>query len=336
MGGGNREWVTTAVLLLLALLTVYIQFALWPMPMTGGFDYRDSGVFAHGGWVIAHGGMPYLDFWDQKPPSIFLLNALAIKLGGSLTAVWWLSLITALLALEQGYKALRMIAGRRYALAGAAIAVVSLMGTMRGGNMVELYALPLRWWLFAMTLKLLEWRSGSMPHRQMKIVGLTIAMGIATGILLALRQNEAVATLALFIGLAWTLLLELRWREFWNILHGGTIGFSIVLGSLTIWLAGGGALDACIDQTFYYNFVHKIAATFMMRLVPSERFSIFSRSSASRCSAGGGSPSVSCASGSGQHLHFSESSWSGFPLKFSLPSPRDKGFPTTSSRSSPW
>jgi hypothetical protein len=38
----------------------------------------DSMAFAYGGWVIAEGGAPYVDFVDNKPPGIYLLNALVL------------------------------------------------------------------------------------------------------------------------------------------------------------------------------------------------------------------------------------------------------------------
>lgn len=263
---GKRDWRVTAALVLLVLLTAWIQLAEWPMPVTHGIDHRDSGVFAYGGWVIAHGGAPYLEFWDQKPPLVFLLNALAFRIGGSLTAVWWLSLLACLLAFQHAWLALRRMVGVRFALAGAAVAVVSLAGTLQGGNVVELYALPIRWWLLASTLRLLELRSGSRPHRELLLASHSLAMGVGAGLLFLLRQNELLGAVALALGLLWTLVAEKRWREIGWTIGGQLAGFLLVLGAATAWLASAGALDAFWDQVFRYNFVHKIDATALMRL----------------------------------------------------------------------
>ncbi|HPP74756.1 MAG TPA: hypothetical protein PLU88_06495, partial [Armatimonadota bacterium] len=43
---------------------------------------RDSGLFAYGGWRILHGALPYTDFFDNKLPGVFYINALAIQLFG--------------------------------------------------------------------------------------------------------------------------------------------------------------------------------------------------------------------------------------------------------------
>jgi len=53
------------------------------------FGYgRDQGVFAIIGRTIVHGGVPYRDAWDIKPPGIFFVYALAFEwFGGSAHAI---------------------------------------------------------------------------------------------------------------------------------------------------------------------------------------------------------------------------------------------------------
>lgn len=43
----------------------------------------DSDLFAYYGWRVANGAAPYLDVWDNKPPGIWWLNALAVETGAS-------------------------------------------------------------------------------------------------------------------------------------------------------------------------------------------------------------------------------------------------------------
>lgn len=45
-------------------------------------NIADDHLFSYFGWCITQGATPYLDFWDNKPPGIFYLNALAIELFG--------------------------------------------------------------------------------------------------------------------------------------------------------------------------------------------------------------------------------------------------------------
>lgn len=45
-------------------------------------NIADSHLFAYYGWRVLHGAAPYLDVWDNKPPGIWWLNALAMALPG--------------------------------------------------------------------------------------------------------------------------------------------------------------------------------------------------------------------------------------------------------------
>ncbi len=47
---------------------------------------RDQGVFAYVGRAIAHGGMPYRDAWDLKPPGIYLAYAGVVRAAEALHA----------------------------------------------------------------------------------------------------------------------------------------------------------------------------------------------------------------------------------------------------------
>jgi hypothetical protein len=66
------------------LLCLFLA-APWPaVPIAGRLD---EGVYALGGAEWAHGHVPYRDFWDNKPPSIYLINALAWRVSGGLTGI---------------------------------------------------------------------------------------------------------------------------------------------------------------------------------------------------------------------------------------------------------
>jgi 4-amino-4-deoxy-L-arabinose transferase-like glycosyltransferase len=66
-----------AVLLCCAPLIAATQFATHLR-----FDTADSQMFGYFGWRIAHGGVAYLDVWDNKPPGIYWINALGFLLAG--------------------------------------------------------------------------------------------------------------------------------------------------------------------------------------------------------------------------------------------------------------
>jgi hypothetical protein len=83
-----RRWllrVSVALALLLIVLAASVR--LTPSAIEQG---RDSGIFAYTAWVIHEGGQPYRDAWDNKPPGVYYINALAFDLlGANRWAIWW-------------------------------------------------------------------------------------------------------------------------------------------------------------------------------------------------------------------------------------------------------
>ncbi|HEY2982019.1 MAG TPA: hypothetical protein VGJ22_12620, partial [Anaerolineales bacterium] len=60
---------------------------------------RDNGFYLYIGEEIVHGKLPYRDAWESKPPAIFYLNALALRLGrGSRWGIWTIEFAALLLA----------------------------------------------------------------------------------------------------------------------------------------------------------------------------------------------------------------------------------------------
>jgi len=103
---------------------------------------RDGGFFLYAGRQILNGKIPYLDFWDNKGPAIFYINALGLWLGGgSRWGVWaveFLCLFGTLLIL---YRALSKHWGFGAALFGVTMAGFGLRVALGYGNYTEEYAL---------------------------------------------------------------------------------------------------------------------------------------------------------------------------------------------------
>jgi 4-amino-4-deoxy-L-arabinose transferase-like glycosyltransferase len=103
----------------------------------------DSSVFAYGGKLITEGKLPYRDFWDHKPPAVFYVDALILRLMGTsqwsfwLSNVIWLALTTVILFLI-----LRRLSGILAAILASSVFLVTLMypSYYGGGNMPEIYA----------------------------------------------------------------------------------------------------------------------------------------------------------------------------------------------------
>ena len=76
------------LLAFLVILTLTFLVQVGNSPGVGSMS-TDSGVFAYCGQQILHGGLLYRDCWDNKPPAVYYLNALAIALGGNTPGSLW-------------------------------------------------------------------------------------------------------------------------------------------------------------------------------------------------------------------------------------------------------
>ena len=127
-----------ALALVLAAATV---LSLRYMPPT--WIGADSGGFLYGGWQLLEGKLPYVDFWDHKPPATFLLNAAGLSLGAGAWGVWLVE--TVLFAGSLGL--FSMAIARKFGPCASAIGVVVLLFSARngfffqGGNFSEGYSL---------------------------------------------------------------------------------------------------------------------------------------------------------------------------------------------------
>ena len=61
---------------------VALTFLRWPAPLYGQFGSNstiDSAFFALAGRLVRDGQIPYVAFWDHKPPLIYLIDALGLR-----------------------------------------------------------------------------------------------------------------------------------------------------------------------------------------------------------------------------------------------------------------
>lgn len=85
--------VLTSVTVLLVSLVRVMGFSGRP-PVNG-----DAAVFQHAGWYITQGAVPYVDFWDPKPPLNFELSTiLAFISGGNMYLLHLLSVFATAVA----------------------------------------------------------------------------------------------------------------------------------------------------------------------------------------------------------------------------------------------
>jgi hypothetical protein len=128
-------------------------------PLFASIVQRDSGVFSYIGWRILNGQVPYRDIWDHKPPLIYYINALGQWITPqSQWGVWMLQCLCLFAAAYMGYQIVKKLSGSRAAVLTLFTLLLTTNLLMPGGNLAEVYALPLQflciWILFKENISL--------------------------------------------------------------------------------------------------------------------------------------------------------------------------------------
>ena len=136
MIGKIRSAVLFVFLFVLVALVLDLANPLFDKPS------RDGGFFLYAGGQILDGKIPYLDFWDNKGPAIFYVNALGLGLGGgSRWGVWAVEFLCIFGTLSILYCTLSKRWGLGAALFGVTLAGLGLRVALGYGNYTEEYAL---------------------------------------------------------------------------------------------------------------------------------------------------------------------------------------------------
>ncbi|HEY3398913.1 MAG TPA: glycosyltransferase family 39 protein [Armatimonadota bacterium] len=199
-----------------ALIAGYALLALWAISTLSWAMGRDQGVFAWVGDVVAHGGLPYRDAWEQKGPAthlqfaatqlllgrnqwglrlvdLLLLSASLLALGrltgrvAGRWAAWWAPLFWGLAYAQSGYWQTAQPDGWAAMLATIAAALLfgggrrllpraALAGLLVGW--AALYKFPLLYLLIPALLPCLWWTPTGEPARRRSAAWLYLGAGV--------------------------------------------------------------------------------------------------------------------------------------------------------------
>ena len=235
--------------LLLALLLIILALTVLTQANPGTrLPGRDYGFYIYIGDQILHGRLPYRDAWESKPPAIFYLNGLALRIGrGSRWGVWLVELASLLVASALSYRVLKKLWGIWPALAGLIVWLSALDRTLEGGNLTEEYPLPLHFLSFMLFLKLIE-----SPRQRI----FNLLLGLAFGISFLFRPNNAIVEAAVIVVL---LIVQVIRREIRGVLNQslwlafGTL-VPILITGLYFWSQG--LLTELLEASLSYNFAY--------------------------------------------------------------------------------
>jgi hypothetical protein len=231
-----------------ALLGLLVALVLLQAnPMTS-YPSRDGGSFAFIGSMVLKGKLPYIDAWDNKPPGVFYLNALALWTGrGTRWGIWLMEYVFLFFSAWIGYRLMRSLWQPSAAIIATAIWLLGLNGVLSRGNFTEEYSL-----LFNFLAAWLFWLNIQRPEKLVYdfLIGVTLAASFL------LRENAIGVQVS--IVLAWVVVLlvgkKLKLLLVKMVLLGA--GVLPILFGVCAYFWARGALRAMIEAAILYNFAY--------------------------------------------------------------------------------
>lgn len=202
----------------------------------------DRQVFVYGSMTLLKGGVPYKDFFDHKPPLIYLILSLGwiFKWWG----IWIVGVVAKWIAAIFLYKVALVFLTRLSILVPLVFLVVLLDPFIicMGSFTREYTAI-----FIAITLSLILLNPG-------KTFVLT---GVMTGLTFFTQQEEILALCPFIIWHLFTTeknTLQVNWGLFFKRVFQMLVGFMFIVIPLVLWLYSKDALYGFWDQAFLYNF----------------------------------------------------------------------------------
>jgi hypothetical protein len=235
----NVAWTRWSVGVLLLVFLVSLQLA--PSVIE---QRRDSGIFAYTGMVIANGGLPYQDAWDNKLPGVYLIDAFAfIIFGTNRWALWLIENFALALAGLVIFRLLAQVYRDRTEAWGGTLIVILLArhpGLVSDVNFTEPYALLPQAIVYYQGYHFLRQPS----YRRAFIIG------FAAGAAFLIKQTTIGVALA-FLPAVWMCqhpVLHIRrvWRQVGVIILGGLS----ILSLMSFYLLLNGILDDALKASF--------------------------------------------------------------------------------------
>jgi len=230
---------------LLAVFCLAIVFSLRYAPPAK--IHTDSGGFLYGGWQLLQGKLPYVDFWDHKPPAVFLFNAIGLSLGAGYWGVWAFETLLFASSLTFFSAAVK----KRFGVFASAIAAIVLVFGARNrfflmsGNFTESYAVCFSMFILAGLL----WQS--------RHVAVWFMMGMAGATIFFTKQSCIAVPFAVGVTLGWMALA----KNSGEARRACVAYFSGALTLLTIGIllmAAFGILPEFWDTNFVFNRVYVV------------------------------------------------------------------------------
>ena len=238
---------------ILIILLAAVFVLLYASPAFMKITDLDYAIFQYAGQEIDQGKLPYVDFFDHKPPGMFYLNALALFLfNGSRWGIWVFEVI----ALSAGsllcFFFLKKYFGKLPAYIATLAFIFNLTYFHQGGNLTEEFALPLQ---FAILFSLSKWADG-------KKVGLNAYLiGVFAGIASSYKQPLGGILVGATVFILVQFLTDKDRKRFLLSALYIFAGLVTVWGAWVIYFSLEGILAQFWEGAFVFNFAYSNLST---------------------------------------------------------------------------
>lgn len=222
----------------------------------------DRQVFVYGSMAILKGGIPYKDFFDHKPPLIYLILAIGWPL--KWWGVWFVGVAAKWIACIFLYKV-----AIKYQIRLRLLVPLTFLVTLLDPFIICMGSFTREYTaiFIAIAISLILMNTGKK----------FILTGIMIGLIFFTQQEEI---LALFPFVIWHICIpenhtrQLTWIIFLKRVFQMATGFLFILVPILIWLYSKDALKAFWEQAFLYNFfIYRPNNSMSVRI--SNSFSLF-------------------------------------------------------------
>lgn len=236
------------VVILAAVLFVYAAF----IPIRQNYyPSHDYAIFSYIGQQILRGKIPFTEMWDHKPPVIFYLNALGLKLtNGELTGIWILEVTAFFIGALILFRLLKNRYPKWIALTVLSLGLLHYVRVLDFGNYTEEVS------LFFVLCALGLYFGGRC--KKDRLCG--FLCGILCGLAFTSKQNTIGCWAALFLCDLIRLIPVSQNRDlfrdrlrFWL---SAAAGFLLVNSAWVIYFAANHALEAYWDVAFRFNLIY--------------------------------------------------------------------------------
>ena len=136
----KNKFIYSVIFLILLLFSIFIF-----IPINPSINYwldTDGSVYLHIGQLILDGKAPYVDAWEDKPPGLYFLYALAILFGDGRWGIWFFGMIGLFISSLLGFKLLLKYFGLFPAICATLMYLTGFNILRQGGDYAEIFVLP--------------------------------------------------------------------------------------------------------------------------------------------------------------------------------------------------